>query len=81
MCDEVLEELRRDVFVGRRRARASSSAIDEHRRAVERHPRGAVGLFAAAAAGQRLRAIEDADVVEAEKAAGEEMLARRRPCD
>jgi hypothetical protein len=32
-------------------------------------------LFEAAAAGQRLRAIEDADVVKAKKAAGEQMMA------
>ena len=45
--------------------------------AVERHPRGAVGLLEVTAGRQRLRAVEDADVVEAEEAAGEEIVALR----
>jgi hypothetical protein len=43
--DEVLEELRGDVLVGGVLGLASSSAMAEHRRAVEGHPGGAVGLL------------------------------------
>ena len=42
-----------------------------------RHPGGAVGLLDVAAGGQRLAAIEDADVVQAEKAAFENIVALR----
>ena len=45
----------------------------QHVLAVERHPRGAVGLLERAAGRQRRAAIEDADVVEAEKAAVEDV--------
>ena len=41
----------------------------------QRHPRRAIGLFEVAAGGQRRAAIEDADVVEAEEAAFEDVLA------
>src|SRR5439155_12187838 len=47
----------------------------QHRGAVEGHPGSAVGLLEVAAGRQRLRAVEDSDVVEAEEAAGEEVLA------
>jgi hypothetical protein len=70
---EVLEELAGDVLV---------AVVDlgqlqcdaQHRGAVERHPRRAIGLGELAAGGQRLAAVEDADVVQAEEAAGEEVL-------
>ena len=47
----------------------------QHPLAVERHPRRAVGLLERAAARQRRRAVEDADVVEAEEAALEQVAA------
>ena len=47
----------------------------QHPLAIERHPRRAVGLAQRAAAGQRRRAVEDADVVEPEEAALEEVAA------
>ena len=77
--DEVLEELRRHVLVGRL-GLGELERHREHRRAEEGHPRRAVGLLEVAARRQRLRAIEHADVVEAEEAAGEEVVAPRRPC-
>ena len=49
----------------------------QHPLAVEGHPRGAVGLFERAAAGQRRGAVEDADVVQPEEAALEEVAAVR----
>ena len=70
---EVLEELRRQVLVG-------LVVVGEEQReleqvlAVHRHPGGAVGLLEAAADRQR-RAVERADVVEAEEAALEEVVA------
>jgi hypothetical protein len=42
--------------------------------AVEGHPRRAVRLLEVAAGGERLGAVEDADVVEAEEAAREDVL-------
>ncbi len=63
-ADEVLEELRGDVGV--RRVLARELERDrEHRGAVERHPGRGVGLLQPPAPGQRLRAVEEADVVEA----------------
>ena len=47
----------------------------EHVLAEERHPRGAVGLLEVAAGRQRRAAVEDADVVEPEEAALEDVLA------
>jgi hypothetical protein len=47
----------------------------QHVLAVQRHPRGAVGLVEVAAGGQRGAAVEDADVVEAEEAALEDVVA------
>jgi hypothetical protein len=73
--DEVLEELRRQVLAGG----VVAGELDrdrQHGGAVEGHPRGAVGLLEVAARRQRPRAVEDADVVEAEEAAAEEVLAR-----
>ena len=71
---EMLEELRGHVFVGRLVAR-EFDRDREHRAAVESHPRGAVRLLEDGAAGKRFRAVEEADIVEAEEAAGEEMFA------
>ena len=47
----------------------------EHVLAEQRHPGGAVGLLEVAAGRQRRAAVEDADVVEAEEAALEDVLA------
>src|SRR5204862_5534452 len=47
----------------------------QHAGAVEGHPRGAVGLLEMAAVREALVAVDDADVVEAEKAAGENAVA------
>ena len=47
----------------------------DHVLAVEGHPGGPVGLLQRAAGGQRRAAVEDADVVEAQEAAGEDVAA------
>src|SRR5580658_9088902 len=70
--DEVLEELRGDVLVGR----VGPCELESHREhggAVEGHPRSTVGLLESAARRQGTRAVEQPDVVEAEEAAGEQM--------
>ena len=61
-------------------SRASSSAIASMLSAVHRHPARAVRLLEVPAGRQRRAAIEDADVVEAEEAALEDVHALRRPC-
>ena len=58
-------------------SQASSSAMREHVQAVHRHPARAVGLLEVAAGRQRRAAVEDADVVEAEEAALEDVVALR----
>ena len=71
---EVLDEVGREVLVGR----VVGGDLDrdlEHVLAEERHPRGAVGLLEVAAGRQRRGPVEDADVVEAEEAALEDVLA------
>ena len=77
--NEVLKKFRRHVLVGEVDAGVAVLRQFErhaqHRAAVESHPRRAVGLAERAAIGQRLRAIEDADVVEAEESTGEKILA------
>src|SRR6185312_12725344 len=72
--DEVLEELQREIGV-RALFFRELARHREHRLAVERHPRGRVGLDQLAAAGQRLAAIEHADVVEPEEPAAEQVIA------
>ena len=72
--DKVLEELRGDVLVGRVLL-GQLERDREHVEAVHRHPRGAVGLLDLAAPRQWRRAIEEPDVVEAEEAALEDVLA------
>ena len=69
---EVGDELERHVGVGGIVLGQLGGDL-EHPLAVERHPRRAVGLLERAAAGQRRRAIEDADVVQAEEAALEQV--------
>ena len=73
---EMLEEFRGDVFV-RRIFDCQFQRHRKHGRAVERHPGGAVRLFEVSAGRQRLRAIEHADVVEAQEAAGKQVLPLR----
>jgi hypothetical protein len=76
-ADEVLEEFRRDVFVNIVRRR-ELERHGEHRRAVESHPRGAVGLVESMPTRQRLSAVEHADVVEPEKSSAEDVSAVER---
>ena len=74
--EEVLQELDRHVFVDR----IALAELDRHAQHVDaehRHPGGAVGLFDVAAGGQRPRAVEHADIVEAEEAALEDVQALR----
>ena len=69
---EMRDELERHVGVGR----VALGQLDgdlQHPLAVERHPRRAVRLLEGPAAGQRRRAVEDADVVESEEPALEEV--------
>ena len=54
---------------------ASSRADLEHVLAEQRHPGGAVSLLQMAAGGQRRAAVEDANVVQPQKAAFKEVLA------
>ena len=73
---EVLEELRGDVFVSMIVLRQFER--DAHQvQAIHRHPAGAVGLVDIAAGRQRTAAIEYADVVQAEKAALENVAPLR----
>ena len=74
--DEVLEELGGEILVRRVFAR-ELQGHGQHRVAVERHPGGAVGLLQMAAGRQRAGTVEDADVVESEEAAGEEVPSLR----
>ena len=69
---EMLEELRRDVFVSRVGER-QFARHRKHRRAVKRHPCGAIRLGERLPARQRPRTVEEPDVIEAEKAAGEDV--------
>ena len=70
----VLDELEGDVLVGRVMFGQDHRDL-EHALAIERHPRGAVRLLERSPGRQRRAAIEDADVVEAEEAAGEDVPA------
>ena len=74
--DKVFEEFGGNVFVGGI-VGGEFERDGEHGGAVEGHPGGAIGLFEAAsiAAGEGLGAVEHANVVEAEEAAGEEVAA------
>ena len=74
MSEKVVDELHRHVLERRILGRDLDGDL-QHVLAEQRHPRGAVRLFEVAAGGQRRRAVEDADVVEAEKAALEHVLA------
>ena len=71
---EVLEELRRDVLVDAVLASQLEGDL-HHLQAVEAHPGGPVGLRQVAAARQLGAAVEDADVVESEETALEDVVA------
>ena len=76
---EVLEELGRDVLVdGIVQRQLERDA--QHVQAVHRHPARAVGLLDVPPVGKRPAAVEDADVVEPEEAALEDVAAVLRPC-
>src|SRR6476646_8243455 len=47
----------------------------QHRAAIKRHPRRAISLPKAATVGERLGAIEQADIVQSEEPAGEQVFA------
>ena len=72
---EMLDELEGDLLV-HRVVFAQDQGHLQHVLAVERHPGGAVRLLQRAARGQLRAAVEDADVVEAQKAAGEDVAPR-----
>ena len=72
--EEMLEEFGRDIFVNRILARELERDA-HHVQAKHSHPAGAVALLEMAAVGQRRAPIEDADVIEPEKAALENILA------
>src|SRR5712692_866239 len=70
--EEVLPELAGDVFIDGILA-GEFESDGEHVEGVHGHPRSAVGLFNMATGGKRRAAIEDADIVEAEKATLEDV--------
>src|SRR5205085_9970664 len=70
--EEMLEELYRDVLVDPVFHGQSERDTQQVQR-VHRHPRGAVRLIDMAAGRQRRAAVEDADIVEAEKTALEDI--------
>ena len=73
--EEVLDELQRHLAVVRVGHRQLDGDL-QHVLAEQRHPGGAVRLLEIAAGGQRRVAVEDADVVEAEEAALEDVPPR-----
>src|SRR5713101_9103802 len=74
--DEVFEEFRGHVVVGRFVAR-QLKRNGEHGRAKKSHPSSAIGLLQASSAGQRPRAIEYADIVQPEEPPGEQVFPSR----
>ena len=78
--EKMFEELGRDIFVNRILA-GQLERDSHHVQAKHSHPAGAVTLLEMAAVGQRRAPVEDADVIETEKAALENIFARRSPCD
>ena len=72
--EEMLHELRRQVLIGWIALHQLDADL-EHVLTKQRHPRGRVGLFEIAPGRQRRAAIEDANVVEAQEAALEKVLA------
>src|SRR5215471_15870428 len=74
--DEVLEEFAGDVFVSRI-VFGKFERDGEHVEAIHAHPTGAVGLLEMTACGKGSRAVKNADVVEAEETALEDVGAVR----
>src|SRR5262252_2210268 len=74
--DEVLPKLASDIFVSIVLARQFQRNA-EHVQAVHRHPAGTVGLLEVSARGQRCAPVKDANVVQAEEAALEDVSALR----
>ena len=74
--DEVLEELEGDLLVDRVVVGEDEGHL-QHVLAVEGHPGRPVRLLERPAGGERGAAVEDADVVEAQEAAGEDVLPLR----
>src|SRR5215475_4344556 len=72
--DEVLQEAVGHFLIDRVVVGENESDL-QHVLAVKRHPRSAVGLFETSAGGELRAAIEDTDVVEAKKSAGENVAA------
>src|SRR6059036_3934866 len=70
----MLEEFRGHVFVNRIRL-CEFQRHGKHREAIESHPGGSVRLLEESASWQRLRTIENADVIEPEETAGEKIIA------
>src|ERR1700721_4343851 len=66
--DEVLPEFAGDVFV-RGILRGELHGDGQQVQCVHGHPTGAVGLLDVAAGGQRVAAVEDSNIIEAEKTA------------
>ena len=71
----MLRELNDHVLVGAVVDGKLAGGEFQHVLAEEGHPGGAVGLLEVAAGGERGAAVEDADVVEAEEAPLEDVLA------
>src|SRR5271165_2564872 len=71
--EKLLDELRRKTLVGPV-ARRQFHADLSHVLAEQRHPGGAVGLLEISPGRQRRATVEDADVVQAQKAALTEVL-------
>src|SRR5213594_1392152 len=70
----MFEELRGHVFVNRI-CSCEFQRHGKHREAIESHPGGSVRLLEESASWQRLRTIENADVIETEETAGEKIVA------
>src|SRR5438876_10543451 len=70
----MLEELRGHVFVNRI-GLCEFQRHGKHREAIESHPGGSVRLLEESASWQRLRTIENADVIKPEETAGEKIVA------
>ncbi len=73
---EMLDELEGDLLVDRVVLGQDEGDL-QHVLAIERHPRRPVRLLQRASGRQRRAAIEDADVVETQEAAGEDVAPRR----
>ncbi len=75
----MLEEFARDVFIRLIVWRQLDSDA-QHGEAIHPHPGGTVRLFQKSARRQWLRPVKDADIVEAQESAFEDVVAAN-PCD